>query len=288
MLVRGLDLLLRWLEQNIFPKWWWIQWWWISNGRKLKKNWSKHKGGGDTGLFLVGWLVVWLWLVGGNTFLCGGRRLFGSIDKCTISKHKISMYIYSIHTRNWTYIPKIAIVFRNYFDPTSNMILLPMTRRVIMMVRFTWVIYILYGLFDCPDFITFWFWSMKANCMHLGNLGGLSTHYILHNPQGSLEWMQWMGPGLHSWDLGSTRTELAVVFFGGEVGKARWHHLKRPPCFKREEVLFVYGNNNWLWNCFWDPIKFWEWGVYPSIMHFSSLIQLNFLGSLQILQPGYV
>lgn len=143
MLVRGLDLLLRWLEQNIFPKWWWIQWWWISNGRKLKKNKKLKQTQGWGGYRPVsGWLVVWLWLVGGNTFLCGGRRLFGSIDKCTISKHKISMYIYSIHTRNWTYIPKIAIVFRNYFHPTSNMILLPMTRRVIMMVRFTWVIYI--------------------------------------------------------------------------------------------------------------------------------------------------
>ena len=90
-----------------------------------------------------GWLVVWLWLVGGSSFLCGGGRLFGSIDKCTISKNKVFMYIYSIHTRNWTCIPKIAIVFSNYFDPTSNIILLPKTRRVIMTVRFTWVIYVI-------------------------------------------------------------------------------------------------------------------------------------------------
>ena len=125
----------------------------VESLKKKTKNWSKHKGGGDTGP-VSGWLVVWLWLVGGNTFLCGGRRLFGSIDKCTISKHKISMYIYSIHTRNWTYIPKIAIVFRNYFHPTSNMILLPMTRRVIMMVRFTWVIYIYYTVYSIAQILS--------------------------------------------------------------------------------------------------------------------------------------
>lgn len=262
MLVGGLDLLLRWLEQNIFPKWWWIQWWWISNGRKFKKKLKQTQGWGGYRP-VSGWLVVWLWLVGGNTFLCGGRRLFGSIDKCTISKHKIFMYIYSIHTRNWTCIPKIAIVFSNYFDPTSNMILLPMTRRVLMMLRFTLVIRL-------PR-------SSPTGC----TWGPWWPFHTLHPSQPPRQpWMNAMSGARSSFlRLGRhPNCELEVDFFlGGEVGKARWNHLKRPPCFKREEVLFVYGNKKWFLECcFWDPIKFWEWGLTQLSWVFQGWFDSNF------------